>query len=188
MAQNYQIVDVPGAHNLKIATIDVSDADPNKRGVRSPEWMIKIDDLLKSDVDGFNDHCELFGWYGESSRLTTGDISGQLFTSSTLSHSDVVLLLPNGGHGAQIETKMNIGMPLENIVIARLGNVQNLKVKLQKIEFKHCRIQAFQQQLDRLYVFISPTIKTNTVFVYGNDGTNKGQMVSNVDYSKNTAQ
>jgi hypothetical protein len=186
MAQNYIITEVPGPKNLKIATTDTFTTDD--RGVRSPEWMVKIDDLLISEVAEFNDYCELFGWYAESSRLTTGDISGQLFTSSTLKHSDVVLLIPNGGHGAQLETKMNIGMPLENVVIVRLGHIQNLKVKLQTIEYGHCRIQSFQQQLDRLYLFISPTTRTNTVFVYGNDGTNKGQMVSKVNYAQNTVE
>lgn len=188
MPQNYQIIEIPGSHKLKMATVDTSTSSDENRGVRSPEWMVKIDLILQSNVTGYNDYSELFGWYGESSRLTTGDISGQLFTSSTLKHSDVVLLIPNGGHGAQLETKMNIGMPLENVNIVRLGNIQNMKVKLQTIEFGNCRIQAFQQQLDRLYIFISPTTKTNTVFVYGNDGAMKGQMVSRVDYSKNIAE
>lgn len=186
MAQNYQVIDVPGLKGLKITTTDTS--SPDDRGVKSPEWMVKIDDLLKSSVAEYNDHCELFGWYAESSRLTTGDISNQLFTSATLRHTDVTLLIPNGGHGAQLESKMNIGMPLEKITIVRLGNVQNLKVKLQVIEFGHCRIQNFQQQLDRLFIHVSPTTKQNTVFVYDNSGANQGQMVSKADYAQNTAE
>jgi hypothetical protein len=186
MAQNYTITDIPGNSKLRIATTDVT--TPDDRGVKSPEWMIKIGDLLVSDVDGFNDYCELFGWYGESSRLTTGDISNQLFTSATLKHSDLVLLLPNGGHGAQLESKMNIGLPLEAVQIVRLGNIKATKVKLQVIDYTNCRIQSFQQQLDRVILSLSVSTKTNTVFVYDNSGTNKGQMVSKVDYSKNTAE
>ena len=186
MPQNYTITEIPGKSRLKLATTDVQ--TPDDKGVKSPEWMILIDDLLKSDVDGFNDHCELFGWYGESSRLTTGDVSNQLFTSATLKHTDLTLLLPNGGHGAQLESKMNLGIPLANIEIVRLGNIKSTKVKLQTIAYTDCRIQTFQQQLDRIVLNLIVSTKTNTVFVYDNAGTNKGQMVSKVDYSKNTAE
>lgn len=186
MAQNYTITELPGNTKLKIATTDVQTSDD--RGVKSPEWMILIDDLLNSNVDGFNDHCELFGWYGESSRLTTGDISNQLFTSATLRHTDLTLLLPNGGHAAQIESKMNLGIPLANVEIVRLGNIKSTKVKLQTIVYTNCRIQTFQQQLDRIILNLMVSSKTNTVFVYDNDGTNKGQMVSKVDYSKSGAE
>jgi hypothetical protein len=184
MAQNYTITEIPGRSRIKIATTDVESSDD--RSVKSPEWMIKIEDLVSSEVDGFDDHCQLFGWYGESSRLTTGDISNTLNSSATLKHSDLVLLIPNGGHGAQLETKMNLGTPLTEVKIVRLGNIKAAKVKMQEIEFSTCRIQSIQQQLDRLLVFLSVGTKTNTVYVFGPDGSQKGQMVSKVNYIKNT--
>jgi len=186
MPQNYTITEIPGKTKLRVATTDTT--TPEDGGVKSPEWMIKIDDMLQSEVENFNDYCELFGWYGESSRLTTGDISNQLFTSATLKHSDLVIIIPNGGYGAQLETKMNLGIPLNVVQVVRLGNVKSTKVKLQVIDYTLCRIQSFQQQLDRLVVCLSITGKTNTVFVYDVNGSNKGQMVSSVDYAKNTAE
>jgi hypothetical protein len=186
MPQNYTIAEIPGMSRIKIATTDTT--SPDERGVRSPEWMVKIDDLLGSNVDDFKDYAELFGWYGESSRLTTGDIGNQLFTSATLKHSDLVLLIPNGGHAAQLESKMNLGVPLSIVQIVRLGHIKATKVKLQMIDYGLCRVQSFQQQLDRLVLFLGISSKTNTVYVYDNDGNNKGQMVSRADYSKNTAE
>lgn len=187
MAQNYTITELAGLKgNLKIATTDTT--TPDERGVKSPEWMLKIDDLLSSSVKDYTDHCELFGWYGESSRLTTSDVSGSLFTSATLKHTDLVLIVPNGAHGAQLESKMNLGIPLKTVQIVRLGNIKQVKVKLQLIEFGTCRVQSFQQQLDRIVLFLSISSKTNTVFVYDQDGSNKGQMVSKADYAQNTAE
>ncbi len=186
MPQNYTITELPGKTKIRIATTDVS--TPDDRGVKSPEWMIKIDDMLQSEVENFNDYCELFGWYGESSRLTTGDISNQLFTSATLKHSDLVVMIPNGSHAAQLESKMNLGVPLDLVQVVRLGNIKSTKVKLQVIDYTNCWIQSFQQQLDRLVLFLSISAKTNTVFVYDINGNNKGQMVSKVDYAKNTAE
>lgn len=186
MSANYQVVLLPGEGNLRVATTDVKDS--NEGGVKSPEWMVSIDGHLKSTIEGFETCAELFAWHGESSRFTTGDVSGQLFTSATLKHSDLVLQISNGGHGPELEQKMNKGILLEKITIVRLGNVQQVKVKLQEILYETSRLQKFQQELDRIWLFFTITKRTNTVFVYDNLGTSQGQMVSMVDYSKNNVE
>jgi hypothetical protein len=190
MPQNYKIVELPGPGKSKfsIATTDVDDLDNGTDGVKSPEWMIKIDELTTSNVDGFNGYTELFGWHGESSRFTTGDISNSLFTSATLKHSDLVVLMSNGGYATTLETNMNTGIPINSLTIVRLGNIKATKVIIQQIDYTNCFIQTFQQQLDRIILRLTITTKTNTIFVYDNTGQNQGQMVSTVDYSKNSTQ
>ncbi len=188
MPQNYTIIELPGRSKFRIATTDTDIPQDNTGGVKSPEWMVQMDDILASDVDDYNDYAELFGWYAESSRFTTGDISNSLFTSATLKHSDLVVLLPNGGFSAILETRMNTGTPVDQLTIVRLGNIKAMKVELQTIVYSNCRIQSFQQQLDRLILQMSVTSKVNTIFVYDNDGQSQGQVVSSVDYSRNTAE
>lgn len=157
-------------------------------GVRSPEWMIKIDDLLKSSVDSFEDHAQLFSWKGYSKRKTTGDFGNLLFTSATLAHSMVEIEIANGSFAPALETKMNKGEHLELMTLVRLGNAKDLKVKLQTIAFGNCRIGSFEQSADRLFLELYVTTKENTVFEFGQDGVAVGQTVSKVDYSKNTAE
>lgn len=157
-------------------------------GVRSPEWMIKIDDLLKSSVDQFEDHAQLFSWRGLSKRRTTGDFGNLLFTSATLAHSLVAVELSNGSYATSLETKMNKGEHLETVTIVRLGNAKDLKVKLQTVVFGNCRIGSFEQVADRLFLELYVTTKENTIFEFGQDGAAVGQTVSKVDYSKNTAE
>ncbi len=188
MPQNYTIIDLPGKSKFRIATTDTHNPEDPAGGVKSPEWMIKMDNLLASDVDSYEHYAELFGWFAESSRFTTGDISNSLFTSATLKHSDLIVLIPNGGYSALLETRMNTGVPITMLKIVRLGNIKSTKVKLQKIVYEVCRIQSFQQQLDRLILQMSVSVKTNTLYVYDNDGLNQGQVVSSVDYSRNTAE
>jgi len=188
MPQNYTIIELPGKSKFRLATTDTNNPLENPGGVKSPEWMIQMDDVLASDVDSYNDYAELFGWHAESSRFTTGDISNSLFTSATLKHSDLIVMIPNAGYSAVLETRMNTGTPVELLTIVRLGNIKALKVKLQTIVYNICRIQSFQQQLDRLILQMGVTSKVNTIFVYDQDGQNQGQVVSSVDYSKNTAQ
>ncbi len=186
MSQRYKMTELAGAQRMLIPTTDSNDESINS--VKSPEWMVKIGVLTSSTIVGFLDYAPLYGWYGESSRITAGDIGGPLQTSAQLKHSDLVLILGNGGYATSLEASMNKGYPLDLVTIVRLGNIQGVTVKLQTTAYGNCMIQSFQQQLDRLVLHLSVTTKTNTVLVYNNLGVCAGQMVSSVDYSKNVAQ
>lgn len=183
----YTIQKPSGSSHIRIPVVDTP-TTTEEDGVSSPEWMVRIDDFVESRVTGYEDHTDLFGWFAKSSRECNGHISSSIPSSATLKHSDVVLMIPNGGHAVQLEMRMNTGTPLELVTVARLGNVRTNKVKLQTIDFAKCTIKSFQQELDRLILHVSVTSKTNTVHVYDEEGSPKGQMVSRVDYSKNTAE
>lgn len=182
----YTITDIPGRKSIKMATVDPGTSEDIT--VRSPEWVVKIDNLLSSTLKGFEDYAEIFGWNEESSRFTPGNLSNQLLSSATIKHSGLMIMIANGGHSAQIEAKMNRGIPLGLIEIVRLGNIRNVKLKLQILEYKKCWIQSFQQQLDRIIVTVSVSSKKNTVYVYDQDGQNTGCMVSEADYSRGEAE
>lgn len=189
MAFNYRLVQPSGKDSISIAMTDTAmPGDTQNIGVKSPEWMVKIDDLLSSSVADYTDHAELYGWHGKSSRFTTGDIGNLLLTSASLRHSDVVIIIPNGAYAPVLENKMNMGNKLDEILLVRLGNSEAVKVKLQTISFATCRFQSFQQELDRLYLTFNVTKKVNTVFAYDETGANTGQTVSTVDYSQHTVE
>jgi hypothetical protein len=188
MAFNYTFTKA-GAHGeLSIPTVDVKPpvTDGNV-GVKSTEWMVQIDDILSSFVEQCESYAELFGWFCKSHRYTTGDISNLLFTSSALNHSDVAIIIPNGAYAPTLEVKMNTGAMLKKINIVRIGNIGDLKIMFQQVTFEQCRIQSYEQQLDRLILTFNVTTRTNTVFAFGQDGKALGQTVSKVDYSKSSA-
>lgn len=187
MTMSYTIQELAGKSRIRVPVLDDKN-DEEGKSVKSPEWMVKIDDFVSSNVDGFSDHTELFGWYAQSSRECSGNVSNMIPTSATLKHSDVILVIPNGGHSIKLEMRMNTGTPLSAVTIVRLGHIKVAKVKLQTLEFNQCSINSFQQELDRLVVHLTVSTKTNTVYVFGPDGAPQGQMVSRVDYSKNIAE
>lgn len=185
MAVRYQVVGLMGqARQVQVPVVDNDQTD--LKAVKSPEWMVSLDDIVFSSVTDFEDHCELYGWYAEAGRFTSGDVSNQLFTSATLCHSDIVIIIPGGGYAAQLQTQMNMGRMISKMTIVHLGNVEQTKVKLQEIVHDQCRIQNYQQQLDRLVLQIQVTAKTDTHFVYDRTGQIKGQMVTSVNYSQNS--
>jgi hypothetical protein len=190
----FSLIQIPGRSDVRIPIVEATSAassTPDAQyasSVQSPEWMIQMDSFLSSNVDGYRDYCELFGWYGESSRFTTGDLSSSLFTSATLRHTDLIIVVPNGGYATTLEALMNTGTAIQKVTIIRLGTIEMQTVPLQTLVYTTCRVQRFNQQLDQLIVEMSIMTKENTVFVYAQDGTSQGKMVSQVDYSKNTAQ
>ena len=95
-------------HEAPISGEPVNSGNPFT--VKSPEWMVMIDDVLKSTVGDFEKFAELFDWDSSSSRLTTGDFGNNLFTSSSLRHSMLELMIPNGSYAPVLEGKMNTGI------------------------------------------------------------------------------
>src|SRR3569833_1151189 len=119
MAVRYQVVGIMGqARQVQVPMID--DGSSDLKAIKSPEWMVKLDDIVFSSVSDFEDYCELFGWYAEAGRITSGDISNQLFTSATLCHSDIVIIIPSGGYAAQLQTQMNMGRMISKMTITHL--------------------------------------------------------------------
>lgn len=193
---NFSLITIPGRSKLRIPIVNnaPTDIDPETGGTtsptnsQSPEWMVQIDNFLSSNVNGYESYAELFGWYGESSRYTSGNVASSLFTSATLRHTDLVIIIPNGGYSTTLESLMNTGTTINQVTITRLGRIQSAPVMLQTLAYSTCRIQKFNQQLDQVVIEMSILSKVNTIFVYGQDGTSQGQMVSSVDYSQGTAQ
>lgn len=168
-------------HDMDVPTVSPSIQHDGR--VSTPEWMIAIDDLLSSSVDGFDTASELLGWYAEAGRITAGNTANQLFTTATVQHSNVVIIIPNGIFGPTLEVKMNTGANIALIKISRIANITDQKVPLQEIEFANCKIETIQQQLDKLYITFRPETKQNTVYQYDQTGAKKGQAVSKYDYT-----
>lgn len=141
----------------------------------TPEWMVKIDELTTSLTLGFPDYCELLGWFGEAGRKINN--STTQYPSSSLKHSEVVIVVPVAGYLASLESKMNKG---ETLKVVKIINFADNK-ELQAIEYKGCLIRSIQQELERAVIKMSIMKKINTIKVY-NEGVCTGQMVSSVDY------
>ena len=159
--------------------------------VSTPEWMVMIDDLLSSTIDGAPDgtdadltQCvELLGWYSEQARLTKGNTANQLFSTSAVQHSSVLIAIPIGDYVASLETKMYSGSNIAAIKLIRLANITDLKVAIQYITYTNCRIESTQQQLDKFILSFRPETRQNTIVQYNQDGTAKGNNVSYFDYT-----
>jgi hypothetical protein len=152
-----------------------SPIDENTSSKATPEWMVKIDGVTESEIIGYINCSELLGWFGESARKINGN--NTQYPAASLRHSEVVVIIPTGGHLAKLENKMNNGEVLPEVEIINFADGKTL----QSIKYGHCTINSIQQELDRFVVKMNVVSKENTIKVY-KAGAFAGNMESYVDY------
>lgn len=154
--------------------------------VTTPEWMIQMDSFLSSSVEGFDNFAELYGWSAEQARLTKGNTADQFFSTASVQHSNIIVVLPAGIYIPTLETKMNMGSNIALIKIVRLSNNGDTKQSNQEIEFTNCKIESMRQELDKIIVSFRPETRQNKIIQYGQDGSKMGQAVTKYDYTTGT--
>lgn len=169
---------ISGNKDFMIPIVEPKNLD-NGSASKLPEWMVKIGDFCESTITGYQKYCELFGWYGESSRKIKNDIAGFLTPTATLRHSEVVIVIPVFAFLAELENMMNAGTPVPEIEIV---NIDSKLGKKQSIQFLGCTLTSIQQELDRVVVKMNILAKVDTIKVYSVLGIPAGQKVSRVDY------
>lgn len=158
--------------------------DRKKDTASTPEWMIHMDDLLTSTSKGYEKYTELFGWFSEQTRKTKGASTGELMSSSTVQHANVMVIIPNGIYAPQIDIMLQTGTCMKSIEVVRLGNITNKKVLLQQVVYTNNQIVMIEQRADDLIVAFRPTKRSNRVIQYDQEsGDPKGNVVTEFDYT-----
>lgn len=166
-------------------SIPVLDAEEAKEsGSSTPEWMISIDKLVNSTIKGYEDYCQLFGWSGRQTRVTKKETAGQLMSSSSVRHSDVIVVLPIGNYVPSLETMLQNGTSIASVKIVHLGRFGTTNAPFQQVEYSDCQVVGMEQQGVYILVALRPTKRTNLVMDYDQSGQKKGQTASEYDYTK----
>jgi hypothetical protein len=168
---------------------DVSTIGAQENRIKSPEWLICIDDLLSSSTKGFETYTELFEHKFENSRETKGNVSGGLISSAAVAQSDVIVIIKNAIYVPMITNHMNSGRVFEMITLLHLGNYKDKRVPIETIEFSKCQISSIarlqnEKYVDKVAIRFRPNKQTDTYTDYDQDGNKTGQTVSEFDYSK----
>ncbi|MDR1907367.1 MAG: hypothetical protein LBQ43_00710 [Holosporales bacterium] len=177
---DYDLLEVPGLDNLKIAVLPAmhrSERDDDA-GVRTREWTLSMDKIFLPLMT-----IELFGWYAESERETGTDVGNQLFTSSSLRHSELVVVIPCGMHLTDLENKLASGAIISNVIISRFirdGGIA--ETPIQTNTFRQCHITMVQQYLDYIIVQMRISKKQVTCTAYDQDGFITGMGMYDVSF------
>lgn len=153
----------------------------------TPLWMIKIGELLSSDVEGKEQYAQVQSHSYTASREIYGWQGNQAFVSSAMQHSDVTVRIPMGKYLPSLENTMNKGTIVDEVLLERLGNnTGDEKSVVVQIKFEKAYITAVQPMNDDILVVFSFQKKTTTFTEYKKDDASQGgNAVSEADYLLN---
>ena len=185
MFGNYNFPKSYGDHSIKdpltIAKKSIDEYKHNQ-GSTALEWVVKIDQLLTSNMKGYEGYAELFSFEADSHRNTCGDMTNSLFTSAAIAHSLVNIEIPYGKYAPSLENSMNNGKLIQSVQIMRLAHIKGKVSVVQQIIFQGCRIANFRQDSDHLFLSFSISSRENIVFKFDQLGNPKGQTKCKQDY------
>ncbi|GHS96489.1 hypothetical protein AGMMS50296_2680 [Alphaproteobacteria bacterium] len=175
--------------NTRVTTILDRYGTDNTTTVQTPEWMVSLDDLCKSTIEGYKKYTNLYGYFSESSRYIAPDLSENLFMSSAIKAAELLLILPHGEHGPKIDWKVFDGTIIKKATIVRIGTTEGTVVPLQILTFETVRFTGIELNIRYIAVSAQFAKKTNDIQVFKqSDGKAEGHKISSVDFNKNNLE
>lgn len=155
-------------------------------GTASPEFMVKMDDILSSTIS-YKDGkwAELLWFHSVEERITAGHSGGDLKGTSTIVHSLLVLHLLADNWTPVLRQKMRSGDNIKEIDIVRLMNLggDNINKETQKTKFTDSKIDRIEEFPDRIIVSVRVKTRRDVVREVGQDSEDKGHKASDWDYA-----
>ncbi|GHS94570.1 hypothetical protein AGMMS49949_08460 [Alphaproteobacteria bacterium] len=185
--QDYDLLEVPGSNPPLYVAVLLSmhhGEDDENSGTNYWEWTIMMDLLLGSLLAP---QTALFGWFAESSRSTGPDVGNQLFTSASVRHSELVVVISDT-YLPKLESKLVKGDPIKEVIIQhaiQLGGLPipiPVPVPIQINIFSHCYITSVQRHLDYLIVSLRVGAKRVVCTAFDQKGMPKGVGTYEIDF------
>lgn len=149
----------------------------------TPEWMIRMDDILEGHVSshaGDSKGTQLFGFSYHTERETVGYPVNQLIANAAFRLSDLIVLIQNATYSPILEQYMNNGTLINNIVITRWGWIGASLTQLEQRVFSICYITQFRQILDYVVLFVRYVEVHENIYIYSQTGESMGQTGSKI--------
>ncbi|GHS93123.1 hypothetical protein AGMMS49949_06050 [Alphaproteobacteria bacterium] len=178
---------------VSIPIVDKEDKNESETTGRAlPAWMMKIDHgpVTNSSISGadggttFADYTELHGLQYTLSRNVKGDAALNLYTSGTLWHSGVFVVVQNGPHNSYINNSVVDGTITPNIIILRTIRINNLTLVKQELVFTNCHWAGVYSHSEFTVFQFTACRRSNTVKGITQDGLEKGQASCITDYAE----
>lgn len=156
------------------------------QGTATPQYMVKMDDLVKSTVQKYEEFIQLYHFNFEVSRFTNPNTAHQQYSSSRVQFENPLLVIPNGIHTPNIMNRLISGILVQEIKISRLQNIGDTNVEAEAITFKKCYYQNVTPKYDSLIITFRFIEYMHLTTYYEQDGTSKGNNV--VGYNMSTGE
>lgn len=153
---------------------------------KTPEFMVRLDDIASSTVEGYEDYVQLFHFAYEINRFTNPNVADQLYTSGRVSIEDPLMVLPNGYFSPVLQMKLMRGDLIEEVHVKRLANIFETNVCVQEIIFTDVYLQRCLPKYDTVIFTFRPETFENIVYTYDQKGQLQG--TTSVKFDLRTGQ
>ena len=173
--------------NSQLGTLNIHDPSINHRGeVHFPEWFVAMDKLLSSFAKGEPKDAEMnlaesapcLGWKIIAARQTKASAASQLFSTSAVQHSNVVIVLPSDVYIPTLKNKMYMGVNIEKVTICRFGNYggDDPVLPVHRVRFTNCKIETMEstEDNDKYVLTLRPDTMAEKIFQREQTGGMKG--------------
>jgi hypothetical protein len=178
----------PHKGNIVPGTTQIQDATNNPPiGSVTTSFLVKMDDMLTSTVDGCEDFAPLLWFTSTEERVSSGKSAGDFKASATLVHSLLELHIPTDSYMPTLRQALRDNTNIKEVYVSRGGNLNgDVNQELYWSKFKDCKIEAIEEFPDKLVLRIRIFGRSDMAIAVDTTGTaGAGNTASGWDYSTN---
>lgn len=148
-------------------------------------YMIKIDSLTKSKIDGFEEYTPLLAYETDISRNVNPIGGSALHASGTVHASHVSITIPTEICVATIENLMFNGASFKEIIVARLITIKETNTVAEQWTYTTNFFSYVRSLGDRTNFHFRYIEREHEVKAFNQEGESLGQNTSNINLNTN---
>jgi hypothetical protein len=158
-------------------------------GSVTTSFLISMDKMLSSKIDGCEDFAPLLWFHSVEERISSGKSAGDFKASATLAHSLLEVHIPTDSYMPTLRQALRDNTNIKEVYISRGGNLDGaVNQELYGSKFGDCKIEAIEEFPDKLVLRIRIFKRSDKAIVVDTTGTaGPANTASGWDYSTNAS-
>ncbi len=158
-------------------------------GSVTTSFLVSMDKMLSSKVDGCEDFAPLLWFTSMEERVSSGKSAGDFKASATLVHSLLELHIPTDSYMPTLRQALRDNTNIKEVYVSRGGNLDGaVNQEIYGSKFGDCKIEAIEEFPDKLVLRIRIFTRSDQAIAVDTKGTaGPANIASGWDYSMNKA-
>lgn len=165
------------------------DSNNPSMGSVTSSFLVKMEDMLSSTVDSYDDYAPLLWFNSTEERVSSGKSAGDFKPSATLVHSLLELHIPTDSYMPTLRQALRDNSNIPQVRIVRLGHTDgSSNTELYSSTFEDCKLEAIEEFPDKLVLHVRIFTRADESIAVDTTGAEgAGNTASSWDYSTNAS-
>ena len=158
-------------------------------GSVTTSFLVQLDDMLSSTVDGYESSAPLLWFTSTEERVSSGKSSGDFKASATLAHSLLELHIPTDSYMPTLRQSLRDNSNIAEATIRRVGHTDgSTNTELYSSTFGDCKLEAIEEYPDKLVLRVRIFTRSDEAISVDTTGAGgDANTASSWDYSTNSS-